>query len=74
MVDVELETIISMLNGEVLTVEDFPVKIESGSSILRCGQYLCPVWVAARVSFMMDDYARDILRMKIGIEERGEEE
>ena len=74
MVDVELETIISMLNGEVLTVEDFPVKMESGSSILRCGQYLCPVWVAARVSFMMDDYARDILRMKIGIEERGEEE
>ena len=65
---------VSMLQGEVPLKDDFPSKIEQGSSILRCGDFLLPVWVAARVSLMIDDNEQDILRLKLGIENRGEEE
>ena len=74
LVDIEETTMRSMLEGEVPLTEDFPADIERGSAILRCGEYLLPVWVAARVSLMIDDNERDILRLKLGIENRGEEE
>jgi hypothetical protein len=63
-----------MLKGNVPLVEDFPVEIETGSSILRCGEHLAPVWVAARVSFMVSEKERDVLRLKLGVEVGGEEE
>ncbi len=74
LIDVEMDTIHSMLEGDVPITEEFPVEIERGSAILRCGEFLLPVWVAARVSLMIDDKERDILRMKLGIEDREEEE
>jgi 16S rRNA C967 or C1407 C5-methylase (RsmB/RsmF family) len=74
LIDVEMETIHSMLSGEVPLTEEFPTEIEIGSAILRCGEFLLPVWVAARVSLMIDDKERDILRLKLGIVEREEEE
>jgi len=74
LVDIEEATMRSMLQGEVPLTEEFPTEIQRGSAILRCGEYLLPVWVAARVSLMIDDNERDILRLKLGIENRGEEE
>jgi len=74
LVDVDEATLIGMLKGNVPLVEDFPVEIETGSSILRCGEHLAPVWVAARVSFMVSEKERDVLRLKLGVEVGGEEE
>ena len=74
LIDVGMETIHSMLSGEVPLTEEFPTEIERGSAILRCGEFLLPVWIAARVSLMIDDKERDILRLKLGIVETGEEE
>jgi hypothetical protein len=35
---------------------------------------LLPVWVAARVSLMIDEKEREVLRLKLGIEIEEEEE
>ena len=52
----------------------YGAQIEKGSAILRCGEYMLPVWIAARVSLMIDQKEQDILRLKLGIEDEGEEE
>ena len=38
---------------------------------MKCGEFLLPAWVAARVSLMMDDKEKEIIRMKLGIESEG---
>ena len=35
---------------------------------------LMPAWIAARVSLMMDEKEREVLRLKLGIEFEEEEE
>ena len=68
LVDVDIGTIKLLLSGESPLVEDFPVSVEKGSFILKCGEYLLPVWIAARVSLMIDGNEQEILRMKLGIQ------
>ncbi len=72
--DVPKETMIKMLEGEVPLVEDFPVKLPAGTAIIRFEEHLASVWTAARVSFMMDENEREILRLKLGVTYGGEEE
>ncbi|MBT4066929.1 MAG: RsmB/NOP family class I SAM-dependent RNA methyltransferase [Euryarchaeota archaeon] len=74
LVDIDEETMLSMIRGDVPLTEEFPVPIERGSAILRCGEYLLPVWVAARVSLMIDDKEQEILRLKLGVILGDEEE
>ena len=73
-VEIDSETMISLLKGNVPLREDFSVPIEQGSFILKCGEHLMPAWVAARVSLMIDEKERDVLRLKLGIEFEEEEE
>jgi hypothetical protein len=73
LVDIDEETMLSMIRGEVPLTDEFPVNIERGSAILRCGEYLLPVWVAARVSLMIDDKEQEILRLKLGVKLEEEE-
>ena len=68
LIDVDIGTIKLLLSGEAPLVEDFPVSVEKGSFILKCGEYLLPVWIAARVSLMIDGNEQEILRMKLGIQ------
>lgn len=74
LIEIDEETMISMLKGRAPLCEDFPAVVEKGSAILRCGEYMLPVWIAARVSLMIDQKEQDILRLKLGIEDEGEEE
>ena len=73
LVDIDEETMISMLKGRAPLCEDFPADVEKGSAILKCGEYLLPVWIAARVSLMIDQKEQDVLRLKLNIEEEEEE-
>ena len=73
LIEIDEETMISMLKGRAPLCEDFPADVEKGSSILRCGEFLLPVWIAARVSLMIDQKEQDILRLKLNIEEEEEE-
>lgn len=73
LVDIEEQTLIALLKGHTPLIEEFAVTIERGSFILRCKEYLVPVWVAARVSLMLDDKEREILKMKLNIELEEEE-
>jgi len=63
-----------MLEGEVPLTEDFPVEMPNGTAIIRHGEILASVWTASRVSFMMNEKERDILRLKLGVSIGGEEE
>ena len=45
-----------------------------GTAIIRYEEHLASVWSAARVSFMMDENEREILRLKLGVTYGGEEE
>jgi len=74
LIEIDQETMISMLKGRAPLCEDFPAVVEKGSAILRCGEYMLPVWIAARVSLMIDQKEQEILRLKLGIEDEGEEE
>jgi hypothetical protein len=74
LIDIDENTMISMLKGRAPLCEDFPAEVEKGSAILRCGEYLLPVWIAARVSLMIDQKEQDVLRLKLGIEDGEEEE
>jgi len=73
-VEIDYETMISLLKGSVPLREEFSVPIERGSFILKCGEHLMPAWVAARVSLMIDEKEREVLRLKLGIEIEEEEE
>ena len=53
---------------------EFVTEIERGSFVLKCGDFLLPAWVAARVSLMLDDKEKEIIRMKLGVELEEEEE
>ena len=68
LVEVKIEIIEQLLSGNSPLVEEFPVEVNRGSFILKCDDYLLPVWIAARVSLMIDDNEQEILRMKLGIE------
>ena len=74
LIDIDQDTMVSMLKGRAPLCEDFPADVEKGSAILRCGQYMLPVWIAARVSLMIDQKEQDVLRLKLGIENAEEEE
>ena len=74
LVDIDEDTMLAMIRGDVPLTDEFPVPIERGSAILRCGEYLLPVWVAARVSLMIDEREQDVIRLKLGVETGGEEE
>ena len=67
-VEIDEETMVLLLKGEVPLREDFVTEIDTGSYILKCKDYLLPVWVAARVSLMIDEKEKEIIRMKLGIE------
>ena len=67
-VEIDEETMVLLLKGEVPLREDFVTEIDTGSYILKCEDYLLPVWVAARVSLMIDEKEKEIIRMKLGIE------
>ncbi len=73
LIEIDEATMISMLKGRAPLCEDFPADVEKGSSILKCGEFLLPVWIAARVSLMIDQKEQDILRLKLNIEEEEEE-
>ncbi len=74
LVEIDKQTMISMLKGSAPLREEFIVPIERGSFILKCGEFLLPAWSAARVSLMIDEKERDVLRLKLGIEYEEEEE
>ena len=74
LIEIDEDTMIAMLKGFTPLREDFPVSIERGSFILKCQEHLLPVWVAARVSLMIDEKEREVLRLKLGIEIEEEEE
>ena len=59
---------ISLLYGNAPLREEFVKEIDRGSFILKCGEFLLPAWVAARVSLMIDDKEKEIIKMKLGIE------
>ena len=62
-----------MLEGEVPLLEDFPNDMPNGTAIIRYEDILASVWTASRVSFMMNERERDILRLKLGVSIGGEE-
>ena len=64
--EVDISSIASLLEGEIPTVEDFEVELPRGSCMIKSGDYLVPVWVAARVSPMIDDKEQEIIRIKLG--------
>ena len=63
--DVDTQCLNSLIEGDVPLLEDFPVALPQGSSIIRCDEFLVPVWTAARVSLMIDKNEQEIIRMKI---------
>jgi len=63
--DVDIECLNSLIDGDVPLLEEFPVALPQGSSLIRCGEFLVPVWTAARVSLMIDNNEQEIIRMKI---------
>ncbi len=73
-VEIDEDTMISLLKGNAPIREEFVKEIEQGSFILKCGEHLLPAWVAARVSLMIDDKEKEIISMKLGIELREEDE
>ena len=73
LINISESDLIELLTGRAPLKEDFVVPIESGSYILKSGDLLVPVWVAARVSLMIDDREKEILRMKLGFEWEEEE-
>ena len=73
-VEIDEETMISLIQGNAPLREEFVTEIERGSFVLKCGEFLLPAWVAARVSLMLDDKEKEIIRMKLGIESEEEEE
>ena len=73
-VEIDEDTMISLLKGNAPMREEFVKEIEKGSFILKCGEHLLPAWVAARVSLMIDDKEKEIISMKLGIELGGEDE
>ena len=74
LINISESDLIELLTGRAPLKEDFVVPIESGSYILKSGELLVPVWVAARgVSLMIDDREKEILRMKLGFEWEEEE-
>ena len=64
--EVERSTIESLLQGDIPSVEDFEVELPRGSCMIKHGDHLIPVWVAARVSPMIDAKEQEIIRMKLG--------
>ena len=74
LVEIDKQTMVSMLKGSAPLREEFVVPIERGSFILKCEEFLLPAWVAARVSLMIDEKEREVLRLKLGIEFEEEEE
>ena len=74
LVEIDKQTMVSMLKGAAPLREEFVVPIERGSFILKCEEFLLPAWVAARVSLMIDEKEREVLRLKLGIEFEEEEE
>ena len=73
-VEIDEDTMISLLKGNAPMREEFVKEIKQGSFILKCGEHLLPAWVAARVSLMIDDKEKEIISMKLGIELREEDE
>ena len=73
-VEIDEDTMISLIQGNAPLREEFVTEIERGSFVLKCGEFLLPAWVAARVSLMLDDKEKEIIRMKLGIKSREEEE
>ena len=73
-VEIDKDTMISLLKGNAPLREEFSVDIERGSFILKCEEFLMPAWVAARVSLMIDENEREVLRLKLGVEFEEEEE
>jgi len=73
-IEIDEQTMISLLKGRAPLREEFVTDIEQGSFILKFEDYLLPAWVAARVSLMIDDKEKEIICMKLGIEFEEEEE
>ena len=73
-IEIDEQTMISLLKGRAPLREEFVTDIEQGSFILKFEDYLLPSWVAARVSLMIDDKEKEIICMKLGIEFEEEEE
>ena len=67
-IDIDHSTMVSLLYGNAPLREEFVKEIDRGSFILKCGEFLLPAWVAARVSLMIDDKEKEIIKMKLGIE------
>ena len=65
MYDVELKLLKSIIEGEVPLLEDIEIELPQGSCIIRNGEFMVPVWVAARVSLMIDKNEQEIIRMKL---------
>ncbi|MDP6869857.1 MAG: RsmB/NOP family class I SAM-dependent RNA methyltransferase [Candidatus Poseidoniaceae archaeon] len=72
-IDVSLSVLIELLNGNVPLVEEFDYELPEGSAILRCEEHLVPIWIAARVSLMLDDNECEIIKIKLGIDNEVDE-
>ena len=67
-IEIDEDTMIALLNGHAPLIEEFVTEITSGSFILRCGGHQMPAWVGARVSLMLDEKEREVMRMKLGLD------
>ena len=72
--DVPKSSFEEILRGIVPMKDDFAVDLPTGSAIIRTGEHLMPVWTAARVSPMISEHEKDILRLKLNIQLMEEEE
>ena len=68
-IDVSLSSIIDLIKGNSPLIEEFECQLPEGSVLLRNQDYLIPVWVAARVSLMINNDAQEIIKIKLGISE-----
>ena len=72
-VEINEDTMISLLQGNAPIREEFVPEVQRGSFILKCGEYLL-LHGLLLVFLMLDDKEKEIIRMKLGIELEEEEE
>ena len=65
--EIDKETFSSLILGDVPLTEEFVFPLPRGSCIVTYDEFLVPVWVAARVSLMIDKNEQEIIQMKLGI-------
>ena len=73
-VDIDEETMISLIQGNAPLREEFVTEIERGSFVLKWGSSCFLLGLLLVFHLMLDDKEKEIIRMKLGIESEEEEE